>query len=95
MPVCGIGVLIRVGTSVRAETEPELGAFVSDIEVGRMDAGGVSVEKGLRRNISVIAMAVLVLLECCTSASLAGPPEAIQITMSRATNKPVTPNACR
>lgn len=60
-----------------------------------VDVGAVDVGKGPRRNTSVKAMAVLVLLAFRTSASLAGPPDAVQSVSSKPIKSPETPNACR
>lgn len=64
-------------------------------KVGIRRDSGVSVGTGLSKYTSVCAMAVRVLLEYVTAASLAGPPEATQIRSSKAMNSPVTANACK
>ena len=84
-------VLVADGTA--GIVEVELGRLVweGDIEVG---GEGVLV-RGCNRYEPVIAIEVLVLLAFRISASLAGPPEAIQMRINKLTNRPVIPSACR
>jgi hypothetical protein len=86
-------VLVGEGTGSKVDVEP--GTLVSGNDVGTSKKGvGVRV-RGCRRYDPVIAIVVRVALAFCASASLAGPPDATQKISSRATNRPVTPNACK
>lgn len=95
----GIGVLscgskeVLVGDGREATVDVQPAWRVSGTEVG-IKGDGVLV-RGCKRYEPVIAIAVLVLLAFRTAASLAGPPEAIQITINNATNRPVMPSACK
>lgn len=92
VPSCGSKeVLVGDGTEATVDVQP--GSRVSGKEVGTK-GDGVLV-RGCKRYDPVIAIAVLVLLACCTAASLAGPPAEIQITSNNATNRPVMPSACK
>ena len=86
-------VLVGEGTAANVDVEPIV--IVGGNAVGVVTKGGGVRVRGCRRYDPVIAIAVLVLIALWTSASLAGPPEALQSKVIRLMNRTVTPNACK
>lgn len=94
MPICGSNDVL-VGDGIDGSVGVEPLTSVSGANVGMVKGGGVSEGNNLSRYPSVNAIAVLVRLAFCTSASLAGPPEAFQSANNKTIKRPVTPSACR
>jgi hypothetical protein len=86
---------VLVGEATEGRVEDEAGTRVSGKDVGAAKEGAGVLVRGCRRYDPVMAIAVRVLLALRTSASLAGPPEAIQMRIIKPMNRPVTPSACK
>jgi hypothetical protein len=87
--------IMCVGVGVDVEVGVIVGEAVTVGVSEAVDVGAVAVEKGRRRNPSVKAIAVRVLLAFRISASPAGLPEAFHSVNSKPINIPVTPNTCK
>ena len=86
---------VFVGEGSEGGVGVEAGTLVWGKEDGVGKEGAGVLVRGCKRYDPVIAIDVLVLLAFCTAFSLAGPPEAIQTRINRATKRPVTPSACK
>jgi hypothetical protein len=86
---------VLVGDGIAGTVDVEPSTFVGGKDVGVIKIGSGVLVRGCKRYEPVIAIAVLVLLAFRTSASLAGPPEAIQNRINKLTNRPVIPSACK
>jgi hypothetical protein len=86
-------VVVGEGTAANVDVKPI--TIVGGNEVGVVKRGGGVLVRGCRRYDPVMAIAVLVFIAFRTSASLAGPPEALQSKIIKLTNRPVTPSACK